>query len=267
MPELIDINGSFEDGWRHAVEDDVRDGWHYMRHPLDGETGNQSFKLPHGWVARWADDSIPNEYGDGQPWNQFVAPEFDLKHVDQFPDHEKVFFVRDGEWTFKPFKDHAWRAELMTTVFLDPGSYEFTVNVYPDLVASYKDGEKVWATDRPGFIYFFNAEGDFSHVEATPGKWMTRTLTFDVLVAQKLLFGLGFICPWSLKNSGWFCDNWTLERVEDIDYPVNRLLPRHRAFIDDLSEVSPLEEFHCEVQVSVLLAGGVDRYDVRVVDA
>jgi hypothetical protein len=200
-----------------------------MEDALPPAPGIQEYKLSNGWWSIWYDatrlDLHPHY--NGQNFNKFVRPEFDLKEETDLPPHEQKGgsdpLIRNGNWTFKPFKrSGAWRAELLRRDVLESGRYRFTAWVRPDPVGADGAQGKVYATDRAAFVYavYDDAEGeliDLTPTDAHTVNWHAIVFEFDGDGPQ--VYGLGFYCPFALKNSGFFCDGWTLEKLPDPEPP------------------------------------------------
>lgn len=180
-------NGSFEDGWR--------------------DDGNS--QIPNGWNWYHKDNTTPNPY-DPNPWSQFGLPECRVLHRENLPANERDLFVLHGNYTFKPFRGSgAWWAGFTQTVNL-AAPQTLTINAFGDLVKAYEGNTKVWANDpqgRDGLIRL-GVSGTFTEWQSvTPGKW--NRFIFNVPAGDNLL-AVEFMCPFALKNSGFFLDDWSM---------------------------------------------------------
>jgi hypothetical protein len=224
MAQIIDINGGFENGWTHGKETDVSGGWH----TVEGGGAIQEVKVPNGgvrpWFYRWADATVPNPHWDGKDFNLFARPECDALEEHMLPEHERKGgsdpLIRDGNWVVKIQKrSRAFQCELLTRV-PEAGKYRFKAWVRPDPVLRYDGSKKVYAWDRAAFIYQVIGDQRGVPIDVSPeegGKptWVSWTsATFEA--SAEMVFGMGFLAPWGLeKGTGFFCDGWTLERLDD----------------------------------------------------
>jgi hypothetical protein len=131
------------------------------------------------------------------------------------PTSEQSLFVWDGDWTMKVFKGGARISyRLFTDVFLQPGTYRFTANYFPDLVTGYNGGQKIWASGGAGEVAFIRGGvGGWSTVNV--GSRNTMVKTFTVPAAGTVRLGVAFRTTWDLNNNGFFFDNWSLQRISD----------------------------------------------------
>lgn len=186
-------NPSFEEGWYN-------------------QNGLPELQLPNRWYFEY--DEGPNPF-DPAPWNAFVRPETRVLPAAQLPGHERPLFIYDGSYTVKIFKGYgAISVRLLTDVALDPGTYEFKISVYPDLVQSYDNGTKVWASDpQSGEVRFIISNGGSGWLLPTFGQKNTLTHTFTVSQSQTVRLGVALRGRYALPNNGWFMDDWSLKRV------------------------------------------------------
>lgn len=186
-------NPSFEDGWR--------------------DEGN--CQLPTEWNFWFADASVPNPI-DAAKWSRFVKPEMRVLTVGpgQLPEADRGFIL-DGEYTLKSFKGNgAWYMQMTQTLSLEPALYQFSVNVFGDLVKDYAGKKKVWANDpegRDGLLCFMLDDHCYDWMSITPGEW--NGFTFEFAGDGDMALGVGVMCPFALKNSGIFADAWELVKV------------------------------------------------------
>ncbi len=187
-------NPSFEGGWYHIG-------------------GIPELQVANHWTLEW---DIGNNPLDPDPWNAFVRPESRVLNGDFIPADEHDLFIWDGDYTTKIFKRAgALSFQLLTNVYLEPGSYIFEINVFPDMIDSYTDsGAKIWAPDPLSAELRFLA-GD------TVGNWIfpdfgernTYSHAFQVNSAGQHRVGVAFRGRWAILNNGWFLDNWSLHQL------------------------------------------------------
>lgn len=192
-PNLLP-NPSFEEGWYN----------------LDGIP---ELQLPNGWDFDW--DEGPTGYGN-QPWDVWVRPETRVLPANQLPAAERPSFIYDGHYTLKMFKGYgAISFRLTTEVTLEPGTYQFEINVFPDLVMDYTStGQKVWARDPlSGEVRFIVGDGGSEWIFPTFGRKNTFTHTFTLSETQTLRVGVAVRGRFAIVNNGWFMDDWTLQKV------------------------------------------------------
>ena len=141
-------NPSFEQGWYHV-------------------SNYAEIQVPDQWVLGWHEGK--NSL-DSDPWNVFVRPESRLLNGDFLPADEVDDFIWDGNYTVKVFKGQGslyfW---LTTNITLEPGSYLFEINVFPDMIEGYtQNGSKIWASDP--------LSGEFRFIEGSEvGDWRLPT--------------------------------------------------------------------------------------------
>ena len=200
------LNHSFENGWRHVnniQEIQIPNSWDIWFTDVTGTYKTFSINLER------IGDYIPNPH-DSAPWSEFVRYEMRILPRNQLPQHEQDLFILDGDYTNKTFKGFgAWFGGLFQSLSLEQGLYKLTVKVFADLVASYSNGEKVWATDPLSGLVRFN-NGDFESL--TAGEWNILEYEFEGNGLTDL--NIDFMLPFALHNSGLFMDDWKLERIE-----------------------------------------------------
>ena len=107
-------NASFEEGWYH-------------------QANIPELQLPNGWDFQWDEGS---NWLDSDPWNRFVRPETRVLTSDFLPADERDLFIWDGDQTVKIFKrEGSMSFRLTTDVDLEPGSYLFTIQVFPNRIS------------------------------------------------------------------------------------------------------------------------------------
>jgi hypothetical protein len=188
-------NSSFEEGWYHMF-------------------GVPELQLPNGWTFGWEEG--PTGFG-GQPWDVWVRPETRVLPYFQLPEHERSLFIRNGDYTIKMFKGNgAISFHLFRDLTLEPGNYLFEINVFPDLVADYDHGQKIWAGDPiSGEVRFILGGGGSDWILPAFGQWNTLNYTFALSEPQTIRLGAAFRGRYALANNGWFFDEWSLKRLQN----------------------------------------------------
>jgi hypothetical protein len=193
-------NPSFEEGWYH-------------------ENGLPELQVPNQWRLEW--DEGGNSL-DPDPWNRYVRPESRVLSRDFLPSSEHKLFIWDGSQTVKIFKrEGSLSFRLLTDVFLEPGTYLFEINIFPDMIDGYtQSGSKIWAPDP--------LSGEFRFIVNLPaGEWIFPTFgqkgtyhhAFEVTATQKVHLGVAFRGRWAIENNGWFMDDWSLEQLSRPEAP------------------------------------------------
>ncbi|RMG94947.1 MAG: hypothetical protein D6706_12950, partial [Chloroflexi bacterium] len=188
-------NPSFEEGWYN-------------------QNGIPELQLPNGWIFEY--DEGPNPF-DSAPWSAFVRPETRVLPDFQLPPQDRATFIWDGQYTIKMFKGNgAISFRLMTDVALQPGTYLFEINVFPDLVSEWRNGQKIWAPDPySGEIRFIIGSGGSDWILPAFGQKNTLTHTFTISEPQTIRIGVAIRGRYALANNGWFMDDWGLFRIGD----------------------------------------------------
>lgn len=183
-------NPSFEQGWYHI--DDVPE-----------------LQIPEGWQFSYAEG--PNLL-DPQPWNVWVRPEIRVLSSAFLPPAEHDLFIWDGDQTVKVFKGFgAIRFELTTNITLQPGTYILVINVFPDLVVGYDNGQKIWAPDPlSGEVKLIAGNGTTGWLLPQFGQKNRFQTTFTVTSPQTVTIGAAMRGRWAIENNGWFLDDWGL---------------------------------------------------------
>lgn len=174
--------------------------------------GVPEWQLPDGWML-FVDEG-PNTLAPGSGGN-FLRPEVRVVATTNLPRVEHEQFIFDGVRTLKSFKGGAPTSfAIFTDIHLQPGTYRFTINFFPDIVTAYDQGRKVWAADPlAAEVRFIQDNGGTDWMPVTPGT--KNTLTYDVTVSSAGLVRLGaaFRNRFVQSNNGWFLDNWALQVV------------------------------------------------------
>ncbi|MCB8976937.1 MAG: hypothetical protein H6657_05865 [Ardenticatenaceae bacterium] len=186
-PNLL-ANGSFEGGWYHP-------------------NGTPELQIPEGWQFTFAEGTNTL---DPDPWNVWVRPEVRVLPSAFLPPAEHDLFIWDGDQTVKVFKDSgAISFELTTAVFLQPGTYLLVINVFPDLIVGYDNGQKIWAPDPlSGEVKLIAGNGTTGWQLPTFGQKNRFQTTFTVTQPQTVVVGAAMRGRWAILNNGWFMDDW-----------------------------------------------------------
>jgi hypothetical protein len=187
-------NPSFEESWHH-------------------QNGVPELQVPDGWQLEWQEGS---NWLDSDPWNRFVRPETRVLTADFLPADERDLFIWDGNQTVKVFKrEGALSFRLTTDVFLEAGSYLFSINVFPDMIDSYSDsGAKIWAPDKlSGQLRFLVDPPEEEWHFPTFGQKNHYQYAFFVERAKSVHLGVHFVGRWAILNNGWFMDDWSLVQL------------------------------------------------------
>ncbi|MCA9933606.1 MAG: hypothetical protein KC415_06765 [Anaerolineales bacterium] len=188
-------NPSFEEGWYN-------------------QSNIPELQLPNNWVFEW--DEGPTGFG-GEPWDVYVRPETRVLPASMLPPAEHPLYIYDGQYTTKMFKGSgAISFRVLTDVTLDPGTYVFEINAFPDLVEGYSGNQKVWAHDPySGEIQFMIDGVYYGWVLPTFGQRNTLQQSFTVQATKTLRLGIWVRGRYAIANNGWFFDAWSLRRVEN----------------------------------------------------
>ncbi|MCI0394843.1 MAG: LysM peptidoglycan-binding domain-containing protein [Chloroflexi bacterium] len=171
-------------------------------------------QVPVGWLMEIDEGSNALAPETGL---MFIRPESRIAPRTGLPPAEQSLFLWDGEWTLKVFKGGAPVSfRLFTDVYLQPGTYRFEANYFPDLVANYNPGGKVWATQPlAGEVNFIRSGVGANWTPMTVGVKNTMVQTFTVSSAGAVRLGVGFRTRYVLANNGFFIDDWSLQRVSN----------------------------------------------------
>lgn len=185
-------NPSFEEGWYHP--NDIPE-----------------LQIPNQWVFEWDEG-----YNPLAPEHDFVRPEVRELSGDFLPAEERDLFIWDGNYTVKVFKGYgAISFRFITSTYLEPGSYQLEINVFPDLVVGYTGGgSKIWAPDPLSGEVRLTAEGQ-STGWLLPAFGQKNTIRYNFTVSQgKVVYiTAAFRGRWAILNNGWFMDDWRLTKL------------------------------------------------------
>lgn len=172
----------------------------------------QELQLPLNWLAEVYEG--PNTLNPGSGAS-FFRPEIRLLTKAHLPANEADQFVFDGIKTIKAFKGNApTNFAIYTQVALQPGTYRFTVNFFPDAVVAYDGGNKIWNLQPAAAEYrFIVNNGGSDWLVATVGTRNTVSYEFTINQAQTTRIGVGFRNRYEGSNNGWFLDDWSLVAV------------------------------------------------------
>ncbi len=187
-------NPSFEEGWYHIG-------------------GIPELQVANHWTLEW---DVGNNPLDPDPWNAFVRPESRVLNGDFLPADEHDLFIWDGEYTAKIFKrTGALSFRLFTNVNLDPGTYQFEINVFPDMVDGYtENGDKIWAPDPlSAELRFLTGDTVGNWIFPNFGERNTYRHAFQINSTGQYRVGVAFLGRWAILNNGWFLDNWSLRQL------------------------------------------------------
>lgn len=187
-------NPSFEAGWYHPQ-------------------GISELQIPDKWQFTWLDQNDPPL--DPRPENVWRRPEVRVLSPAFLPPEEHALFIWDGNQTVKVFKGYGSVSfEFSNTIILNPGNYIFAVNVFPDLVVGYNNGQKVYAPDPlSGEVKLSANSGTTGWVLPTFGQKNKITYQFTVTQRQSVTLKAAMRGRWAIQNNGWFLDDWGLYTV------------------------------------------------------
>jgi murein DD-endopeptidase MepM/ murein hydrolase activator NlpD len=221
-------NASFEGGW-----------WH--------PDGIPELQIPAEWGFWYADESIDNPI-DPNPWARFVRPEVRVLPREHLPPHEQDLFILAGDYCLKPFKGNG---SLLFTFYqvihgFAPGrDYDFTIRFYPDVVAGYEEGQKIFADDPRAVRIRFaindepNDWQDANPPQDTPIDQRLQTVTYRFTAPSiQCKVEVRFMLPFPLSNNGLFCDKWELRQV-DVPEPLPEPVGGSRLGTHSINAASP----------------------------
>lgn len=174
--------------------------------------GIDELQVPNGWLLA-VDEGQPAP-GTG---HILLRPESRVLPRWNLPQREQPLFIYHGDWAIKVFKGGAPMSfRLFADVFLEPGTYRFSVNFFPDLVAAYTgDGQKLWASQPSAGEVAFIWGGLGAWTPVVPGVKNSLEQTISVTAPGNVRLGLAFRTRYILSNNGFFIDDWALRRLAD----------------------------------------------------
>ena len=154
---------------------------------------------------------------DPEDWNRWVRPEVRVLSKADIPPHEHGQFFVDSNQTVKIFKGYGSVSYRLTqNLKLDPGRYQFTVHVFPDMVDDYLDSGKVYADDYRAAELSFLANGAQTDWKFVPiGQKNRYGHVFEVNSTQTVQIGIAARGRWAHENNGWFVDGYSLVKLDD----------------------------------------------------
>lgn len=191
-PNLLP-NGSFEGDWYFF-------------------NGVNELQVPVGWFT-YTDEGLNTLTDD--PNDLFARPEIRLLTSAHLPVNEQSLFVFDGIKTIKAFKGSAPTSfAIFTDVALPAGSYRFSMSFFPDIVAGYQGGKKIWATDPAAAeVRVILNDGGTAWAITNIGTKNTVTYDFTLTRAATVRIGGAFRNRYPNSNNGWFLDDWKIYRL------------------------------------------------------
>lgn len=165
-------------------------------------------QIPDGWQL--TTDEGPNTLEQGAGGN-FLRPEVRVISTADLPPAEHPLFIFNGIKTVKAFKGGGPTSfSLYTDVALPPGSYRLQLNFFPDTVAGYDSGQKIFASNplAAEARIIFNDVGSWQGTQS--GQRNTLTYDFTLDTAQTVRVGGAFRNRFIMNNNGWYLDDWSL---------------------------------------------------------
>ena len=185
-------NASFEEGYYHL-------------------NGIPELQVPNSWQLNF-------DEGQGAPGTGVTLLRPESRAIPRWllPPHEHSIFIWQGDWTIKVFKGGApFSVRYFTDVNLQPGTYQFTANYFPDLVAGYSGGQKIYTSQYAAGEVAFIKDGVGGWQIVTPGTRNSLVQTFTVPTESTVRVGVAFRTRYVLSNNGFFFDDWSLQRLPD----------------------------------------------------
>ena len=175
--------------------------WHFYLY--------NELQIPDGWQI--ATDEGPNTLEPGSG-GLFLRPEVRVVPDHDLPPAEQGIFIFDGNKTVKAFKGGAPTSfSLFTDLPLQPGSYRLQIRFFADTVASYDNGQKIFASDPLAAEVRIIVDNGGTVWQGTQiGQRNTVTFDFTVSDAHTVRLGASFRNRFVMANNGWFIDDWSL---------------------------------------------------------
>lgn len=175
----------------------------------------EELQVPDGWLM---EVDRGNNYLLPDSGTVFFQPESRIFGSNNIPEHERALLIWNGDKAIKVFKGGGPISfRLFTDIYLTPGRYRFTVNLFADFVMAYnEDGTKEYATDLlSGEIQFIQGSGGSAWMSPPLiGAKNTMTYEFTVNSSGTVRLGVGFRNRYSITNNGWFLDDWSLVKIQ-----------------------------------------------------
>lgn len=172
--------------------------------------GIPELQVPTSWRFEWTE-------GDNQFGTTYLRPESRVLSGAFLPAFERPLFIYDGWHTVKVFKGYGPISfRLLSDVNLTPGTYELTVQVFPDMVVEVVNGNKIFASDpRAAEIALFGNGASSGYLLPVIGQRNVIAHQFRVDQAGVVTVGAEMRGRYVLQSSGFFTDAWSLKRIGD----------------------------------------------------
>lgn len=176
-------------------------------------SGVIELQIPDRWQFEF---DVGDNPLDDDSWNKWVRPEVRVLSKAEIPKHEHNDFFVSSNQTVKIFKGYGSVSYRLTqNVDLQPGRYQFTVHIFPDMVDDYTDKGKVYADDYRAAEISFLSSGRQSEWQFVPiGKLSRYGFEFEVDQEQTVQVGLAARGRWAHENNGWFVDGFSLVKID-----------------------------------------------------
>ena len=181
------------------------EGWYFFQ-------GVSEWQIPNNWLLAVDEGANTLEGGSG---GTFLRPEIRVVPKTDIPPAEHASFVFDGQNTIKAFKGGAPTSfAIFTDITLQPGRYRLTINFFPDIVITYNNNNKVWATQAlSSEARVIVDNGGTEWIVPQAGSKATLTYDFVVEEARTVRVGGAFRSRLINDNNGWFLDAWSLQAL------------------------------------------------------
>ncbi len=172
--------------------------------------GIPELQVPLRWRLEW-------DEGDNQFGTTWLRPESRVLSGAFLPAFERPLFIYDGWHTVKVFKGYGPVSfRLLSEVNLTPGTYQLTVQVFPDMVVDVVNGQKIFATDpRSAEIALVGNNTTSGYLFPAIGQRNIISHQFRVEEAGVVTVGAGMRGRYGFQNNGFFTDAWSLRRISD----------------------------------------------------
>lgn len=180
---------------------------------FDNPNGTIELQIPKLWTFEY---KTGNNALDPDDWNKWVRPEVRVLTKSDIPSHEHDDFFVSSNQTVKIFKGYGSVSfKLVQNLTLEPGKYQFTVHVFPDMVMEYTQKAKIYADDYRAAEIGFLTNGNQSDWQFVPiGKKNRYGYVFEVDQTKTVQVGLAARGRWALQNNGWFIDGFSLVKID-----------------------------------------------------